>query len=189
MLALSIDLIRWLTVAFPGADEPMRCPGIVLVDELDTHLHPKWQRQIGFWLLEKFPKLQFIVATHSPFLAQVASEQSGNIVLEAFPGEGVRARSDLEAVDTWRADQILYELFDMDSSRSPRVEQGIEEFQSLYLKYRQERLSESEEERYWRLQEWVESLPAIQDPEERRLAAQYRQAVKRYAADLEESLR
>ncbi|MBI1882173.1 MAG: AAA family ATPase, partial [Chloroflexi bacterium] len=44
MLALSIDLLRWLIDAFPEADNPMHCPGVVLIDELDAHLHPKWQQ-------------------------------------------------------------------------------------------------------------------------------------------------
>ncbi len=188
VLALGVDLIRWLTEAFPDADDPMACPGIVLIDELDAHLHPKWQRQIGFWLLDKFPGLQFIVATHSPFLAQVASEQGGNILLERTP-EGIKAHSDLAAVDTWRADQILREIFKLESSRSPEVIQGIQEFQNLHLKFRQASLSEQERKNYQQLRKWVENLPVIQDPEERRLAENYRGAVDRYKDELKEALK
>jgi hypothetical protein len=188
MLALGLDLIRWLTTAFPDCDDPMERPGVVLIDELDAHLHPRWQREIGFWLLDKFPCLQFIVATHSPFLAQVASEAGGNVVLERTE-EGVRARSGVEAVDTWRADQILSELFDLDSSRSPKVERDIEEFQELHLKYQRGSLEGEEKRKHQQLLAWVESLPTIQDPEERRLAAKYSQAVKRYSAQIEEALK
>ena len=49
-------------------------PGLVLIDELDLHLHPKWQRDVIGNLLEVFPKMQFIVASHSPFLLQSAFE-------------------------------------------------------------------------------------------------------------------
>lgn len=81
MLALAIDLLRWLILAFPNATDPMQCSGVVLIDELDAHLHPKWQRQIGQWLRLKFPNLQFIVATHSPFVAQVIDvDDSGMLV-------------------------------------------------------------------------------------------------------------
>lgn len=45
-------------------------PGIVLIDELDLHLHPNWQRKIVSILKETFPKIQFIVTTHSPFIIQ-----------------------------------------------------------------------------------------------------------------------
>ena len=187
MLALGVDLIRRLTAAFPDAANYTACPGIVLIDELDAHLHPKWQREIGFWLLEKFPGLQFIVATHSPFLAQVTSEQGGNILLRRMPDE-ISACSDMAAVETWWADQILRELFELESSRSPVVIKGIREFQNLNLRHWQGTLSEKEREKYQRLRRWVEELPAIQDSEERLLAENYHQAVVRHAAELKDLL-
>lgn len=132
MLALSIDLLRWLITAFPDADNPMDCSGVVLIDELDAHLHPEWQRQLGHWLREKFPNIQFIIATHSPFLAQVAEVEGsngthaaplgGNIVLEQT-SNGVYASSE-EPMPDLRVDQILMSpLFDMDSLYSPKSEQ------------------------------------------------------------------
>ena len=50
------------------------CPGIVLIDEVDAHLHPAWQRYIGFWLKAHFPGIQFLVTTHSPYICQAAEE-------------------------------------------------------------------------------------------------------------------
>ena len=47
-------------------------PGVVLIDEVDAHLHPNWQRDIGPWLCRLFPNVQFIVTTHSPFVCQQA---------------------------------------------------------------------------------------------------------------------
>jgi len=44
----------------------------VLIDEIDVHLHPKWQQEIGAWFTSHFPKFQFIVATHSLFVCQSA---------------------------------------------------------------------------------------------------------------------
>lgn len=51
-------------------DATKRSPGIVLIDELDLHLHPKWQRTFISKLKETFPKIQFITTTHSPFIVQ-----------------------------------------------------------------------------------------------------------------------
>lgn len=51
----------------------IRKPGVVLIDEVDAHLHPEWQRQVGFWFTEHFPNLQFIVTTHSPLVCQAAT--------------------------------------------------------------------------------------------------------------------
>ena len=64
-------------------------PGVVLIDELDLHLHPKWQRRIVADLRRTFPLLQFICTTHSPFLIQ--SLQSGEelIVLDGQPTSDV----------------------------------------------------------------------------------------------------
>jgi len=61
--------------ALQADDEPLprvlgKTPGVVLIDELDVHLHPKWQRGIVETLRHLFPRLQFIATTHSPFIVQ-----------------------------------------------------------------------------------------------------------------------
>lgn len=48
-------------------------PGVVAIDEVDAHLHPSWQRDIGPWFTRCFPKIQFIVTTHSPIICRNAS--------------------------------------------------------------------------------------------------------------------
>lgn len=66
-LALVLDLTRRLAQANPGLDDPTaKGPGVVLIDEIDLHLHPKWQREIVRNLPDAFPNLQFIATTHSP---------------------------------------------------------------------------------------------------------------------------
>ena len=76
VLALSGDLIWRLFMAFPESDDPMQEQGTVLIDELDIHLHPVWQRQIPAMLRKLFPNLQFIVSTHSPFIAAGSGEDA-----------------------------------------------------------------------------------------------------------------
>jgi hypothetical protein len=66
-LALVLDLTRRLAQANPGLDDPAaKGIGVVLIDEIDLHLHPKWQREIVRSLPVAFPTLQFIATTHSP---------------------------------------------------------------------------------------------------------------------------
>ncbi len=48
-------------------------PGVVAIDEVDAHLHPSWQREIGTWFTRCFPQVQFIVTTHSPIICQNAT--------------------------------------------------------------------------------------------------------------------
>jgi predicted ATP-binding protein involved in virulence len=70
-LALVGDLARRLALAYPELDNPLQAPGIVLIDEIDLHLHPGWQRRVVPALQHAFPRCQFILTTHSP---QVVSE-------------------------------------------------------------------------------------------------------------------
>ena len=187
MLALGVDLLRWLTAAFPDDEDPTGRSGVVLIDELDVHLHPTWQRQIGFWLLEKFPKLQFIVATHSPFLAQVADEPAGNVLLQQTE-TGVKSALDLESASDWRVDQILRELFELDSVRSPETERKLKEYQALRLKRKASsgRLDKAEEDLYQRYEQWVGTLSDLDDPQLRRLSQHLQQLVEKDAARLKE---
>ena len=67
VLALVLDLARRLSQANPSLDDPLtEGEAIVLIDEIDLHLHPQWQRQIVRKLQKTFPRCQFIATTHSP---------------------------------------------------------------------------------------------------------------------------
>jgi predicted ATP-binding protein involved in virulence len=71
LLAMVGDLARRLAIANPSLSDPLQGSGVVLIDEIELHLHPKWQRKIIPALTRTFPNCQFIVTTHSP---QVISE-------------------------------------------------------------------------------------------------------------------
>jgi len=89
LLALVSDLIHHLLNAYiinglavhdTNGHLSMNRSGVVLIDEVDAHLHPEWQREIGFWLKRSFPKIQFLVTTHSPIICQ-AADANGLFVL------------------------------------------------------------------------------------------------------------
>ena len=67
-IALVGDLCKRLILANPTLENPLLGEGIVLIDELDLHLHPQWQKEIATRLCETFPNIQFIVTTHSPLV-------------------------------------------------------------------------------------------------------------------------
>ena len=69
-LAMICDLGRRLTLANPLLANPLDGAGVVLIDELELHLHPKWQREVTEKLRKTFPNIQFIATTHSPFVIQ-----------------------------------------------------------------------------------------------------------------------
>jgi len=66
LLALVGDLARRLALANPGAPDPLDGAGIVLIDEVELHLHPRWQHQVVGQLARTFPGCQFLITTHSP---------------------------------------------------------------------------------------------------------------------------
>ncbi|AGC49161.1 hypothetical protein MYSTI_07889 [Myxococcus stipitatus DSM 14675] len=83
LLSLTLELIRQLASTYgarrlfaPGDALSLQPPGVVLVDEIEAHLHPTWQRRVGFWFRKHFPHLQFLVTTHSPLICQAAAEGS-----------------------------------------------------------------------------------------------------------------
>lgn len=65
-LALFGDLARRLAIANPDVDDPLTGEGIVLIDEIELHMHPSWQRRILSVLKNTFPNVQFVITTHSP---------------------------------------------------------------------------------------------------------------------------
>ena len=65
-LAMIGDLARRMAIANPTSEGPLSGKGIVLIDEIDLHLHPGWQRRVVTALQDTFPNCQFLVSTHSP---------------------------------------------------------------------------------------------------------------------------
>jgi hypothetical protein len=138
------DLVRRLVEAFPDKENPLQAQGIVLVDEIDLHLHPKWQRTIVSQIREIFPNLQFIVTTHSPFIAQDMTENDKLIVLKR-EGDHVTVTEDKGFVSGWRADQILTSyLFGLESTRNTDVENAEAERSSLLNREAQSGLSDDD---------------------------------------------
>jgi predicted ATP-binding protein involved in virulence len=79
MLAMVADIaVRCATLNPALKDQAIReTPGVVLIDEIDLHLHPKWQRRVVNDLLAAFPRIQFVATTHSPFIIQSLVPQQG----------------------------------------------------------------------------------------------------------------
>lgn len=95
ILSLTLELMRLMFANF-STDQALalmdeesnvvRLPGVVAIDEIDAHLHPRWQQRIGDWFLARFPETQFLVTTHSPIICRAA--RRGSIWLLPTPGTG-----------------------------------------------------------------------------------------------------
>ena len=147
-LALLADILRHLISAYGVAELTKRGDdgklqivkgGVVMIDEIDAHLHPEWQREIGFWLKRHFPNIQFLVTTHSPIICQAADE-NGLFVLPEPGGDGkprALTSDEYNTVITSRPDTILLTAaFGLQNTRSPRAVQGRAEYSKLMAKQR-----------------------------------------------------
>jgi hypothetical protein len=135
VIALAGDLIWRLLQAFPNLGDPTQATGVVLIDELDIHLHPIWQRDIAHWLRKTFPYLQFIVATHSPLVAIGAGQESLIIRLEMDEKTGVVRPEYINDIWAYDVDQTLRsDAFGLVSTYSPQVQAGIETYHQLRLR-------------------------------------------------------
>ena len=131
-LALLVDIVKHLVGVY-GHEQlieqqgdrlviPHR--GVVLIDEIDAHLHPEWQRQVGFWLKDHFPNLQFLVTTHSAIICQAADTD----MIFHLPPPGSEEEpfqlnsNDYQKIIKSRPDDILLSpAFGLRHTRSPRA--------------------------------------------------------------------
>ncbi len=133
VLALAGDLVWRLIQTFPDSNDPLKEEGIVLIDELDIHLHPMWQRDIAGWLRQQFPNLQFIVATHSPLIAAGAGDQA--LTLRFAIKDGKSVVEPVKNISSMNVDRILQsEAFGLVSAYSPQTQQKIDRYDDLIRK-------------------------------------------------------
>jgi predicted ATP-binding protein involved in virulence len=128
LIALAGDLARRMVIANPTKKNPLEGNGIVLIDEIDLHLHPKWQRNIIPRLTEVFPNCQFIISTHSPHV--INHVQPENIFLLDQTPEGIVASHPSKSYGN-NADRILEDLMGLETTRPDAVFQELRNIFSL----------------------------------------------------------
>jgi predicted ATP-binding protein involved in virulence len=162
LLTWMVDLASRLFDRYPHSENPLAEPAVVLVDEIDLHLHPRWQRTLLGFLSERFPNTQFIATAHSPLVVQAAGD--ANIVLLRRNGDQVVIDNDVERIHNWRVDQILTsELFGLDTARPPQVSPALEERKKILSK---PRLTKADEKRLADLEAQIGNLPTGETPED-----------------------
>jgi len=117
LMALVGDIARRLAMMNPKLDNPLQGKGIILIDEIDMHLHPQWQRSIIQRLQTTFPNCQFILTTHSPLVIS----DTQNILVYDLDGQEVNALPSLYGQD---ANTVLLQYMDT-SYRNPEVTEQI----------------------------------------------------------------
>jgi energy-coupling factor transporter ATP-binding protein EcfA2 len=162
MIAWLVDFASRMVDQYPDSANPLHEPAVVLVDEIDLHLHPKWQRAIVGYLTERFPNTQFIVTAHSPLVVQAATD--ANIVLLRREQDRVVIDNGVEAVRGWRVDQIYTsELFDLPSARPPELDDLLEKRKRLLTK---SKLSKTDKKHLAEIEAQIGPLPAGESAEQ-----------------------
>jgi predicted ATP-binding protein involved in virulence len=124
LISLVADLARRLAIANPDLKDPLAAEGVILIDEIDLHLHPEWQRMILPSLERTFPGCQFIVTTHSP---QVISElETASLYILRDSSEGVTVEGPTRCYGR-DSNRILEELMGV-PERPTRVQEELKEY-------------------------------------------------------------
>lgn len=157
ILSLTFELIRQMVSSYgphrvfaPIQSGEMRIdlPGVVLIDEIDVHLHPSWQLRIGDWFTKYFPNLQFIVSTHSPLICR-ASER-GSIYRMTAPG----SETPSGRISKLDADRIIFgnildaygtELFGANTVRSQKSDERLQRLGRLNMLAAYGKITDDEE--------------------------------------------
>jgi predicted ATP-binding protein involved in virulence len=172
MMAWVADIGWRLFARYSDSNRPLHEPAIVLVDEIDLHLHPKWQRQIREKLTIHFPNVQFIATAHSPLMAQAYLD--ANLAVVTRQGDHSVIENDPAVVANWRVDQIITsDLFGLNTAWPPDVDALFAEQRGLLAK-RERSLEEAT--RLEEIKAAMLKLPTERNPENEEAMAIVREA-------------
>jgi predicted ATP-binding protein involved in virulence len=115
MLSWVIDLCKRMIEAFPKSKNPLLESAVVLVDEIDLHLHPKWQREVISYVSEIFKNVQFIVTTHSPLVIQSMQDVNLYVLRREENGKIAVEHSSQHNFSGWTVEEILRDTMNLDN--------------------------------------------------------------------------
>lgn len=129
VLALAADLARRMVQGNPHLDDPLKSEAVVLIDEIELHLHPKWQQRILADLQRTFPNAQFIVSTHSPQVLTTVEPQ--RIVELAREGDRIVAGAPAGATYGAEAGDVLSVVMGVKERPENEFTKALEQYRQL----------------------------------------------------------
>jgi uncharacterized protein (TIGR02646 family) len=128
MAILALDMMSLFLTTWGRLDA---AEGIVLIDEIGAHLHPRWQMKVVRAMRETFPRVQFIATTHDPLCLR-GLEDGEVVVLRRFGGKLIAQQEGLPSVKGLTVDQLLTsEHFGLFSTLDPETEEEFEQYYAL----------------------------------------------------------
>ena len=174
VFAWVVDIAWNLLRKFPESEQPFCESAIVLVDEIDLHLHPRWQREIRKNLTECFPNVQFIVTSNSPLM--VLDSLDAKMAVIRREGDRTVIESEHESVEEWRLDQVITSpWFGFESARHPKVEEKMLRLRRLSQKQNR---SLDEQGQLDELDRWLGKLPTAESLKDQQLMDSIRELVE-----------
>lgn len=139
LVGMVLDIAYRMAVLNPFLlkDLVNRTPGIVLIDEIDMHLHPQWQWNVVKALKMTFPKVQFVVTTHSPIVIASCKDEKLIMLSQNFV-EARHAKLEFaydRSVQGWQVDDVLEDIMKT-ANRVPETVQKLSRLRTLAIKAR-----------------------------------------------------
>jgi predicted ATP-binding protein involved in virulence len=143
LLAMTVDIVRELMGQWSNLEDAR---AVVLIDEIETHLHPRWKMQVMSALRRAFPKVTFIATTHDPLCLRGLDD--GEVaVLVRDERQNVDTLRDLPSVKGLRAEQLLTsDYFGLSSTADPETEAKISRYANLLTDSERDRSPEANAE-------------------------------------------
>jgi predicted ATP-binding protein involved in virulence len=123
-----------------GLDSPLNSPGIVMIDEIDLHLHPRWQQRVLHSLRQAFPKIQFIVTTHSPQVLSTVDRTAIRLLSQASDDDLLTMHSETPSLQTQgvSSSDILAQVMGVDPIPDEAAAHWLSEYKALIQQNQQE---------------------------------------------------
>lgn len=131
-MSLLLGIIKEIELRYPEQDlYAQEFDGVILIDEIEIHLHPEWQARITEALTTTFPSAQFIVTTHSPHVVQNAKssqiialvpDSNGAVRVKELPENGL-------GYSAWTVEEVLLDVMGMESTLSRKLQELLDNFE------------------------------------------------------------
>jgi predicted ATP-binding protein involved in virulence len=163
IIAMVADIASRMAEANPNMVNPLDSPGIVLIDEIDLHLHPRWQQSILRQLKETFRNVQFVVSTHSPIVLLGALD-----IVQIVRLDGQHIECDVQRdYSSYDVNQLLLsQLFGLDNVLTPEIARVMKRREELLLK---SNLTDAEKTELKGLERQADKIPIGETAKSQRL--------------------
>lgn len=137
-------------------DQVSNSHAVLIIDEIDSYIHPKWQAKILNILRKEFPNTQFILSTHSPIA--ISSCNEGEVVLLEIENNEIGLKK-IQNTKGWLVENIMHEIMGINNTRDNEVALKINEIEKLFIKKYNGKITNTESKRLNILIESVNNLP------------------------------